>query len=364
MELALVHDYLYVYGGAERTLEQVHRIWPRAPIYTLLYVRDRLPESFRSLDVRPTWVDRLPARLLLQRLYAMLQPLAFGRLRIAGADTVLSLASFGAKAVPAPPGGRHVCYCYTPPRFLWGPFSGTDRARLPRLVRLASGTLERALRRWDLSAAQRVNRFITQSHYVAERIRRVYGRAAAVVPPPVEVERFAHVRPSDRGYFLIVARFEAYKRIDLAIRASARLGVPLHIVGAGVDERRLRTLAAGAPNVRFLGPLPDSAVVEQLAGCRALLFPGEEDFGLIALEAQAAGKAVIAYAVGGALDTVLPGVTGEFFHHPTAGALAEAIAAFRPDRYDPDVARANAARYAPVVFRERLRAAVEGDAAG
>lgn len=368
MELALVHDYLYVYGGAERTLEQVHRIWPQAPIYTLLYVHDRLPAAFQRLDVRPTWVDRLPARLPLQRLYAMLQPLAFGRLRISGADTVLSLASFGAKAVPAPPGGRHICYCYTPPRFLWGPFSGIERARLPRVLRVASGTLERALRRWDFGTAQRVDRFITQSRYVAERIRRVYGRAAEVIPPPVEIERFAHVRSDarsrDGAYFLIVARFEAYKRIDVAIQASARLGVPLHIVGAGVDERRLRTLAAGSANVHFLGPLPDRGVVEQLAGCRALLFPGEEDFGLIALEAQAAGKAVLAYAVGGALDTVLPGVTGEFFHHPSVDALAEAIAAFRPERYSPDEARANAARYAPPVFRERLRAAVEGDAAG
>ncbi len=130
MKLALVHDYLYVYGGAERTLEQAHRIWPGAPIYTLLYVRDRLPAAFQGMDVRPTWVDRLPARLRLQRVYAMLQPLAFGRLRVRGADTVLSLASFGAKAVPPPPGGRHICYCYTPPRFLWGPYSGIERQGL------------------------------------------------------------------------------------------------------------------------------------------------------------------------------------------------------------------------------------------
>ncbi len=162
------------------------------------------------------------------------------------------------------------------------------------------------------SLRQRVDRFITQSSYVAARIRRVYGRETCVVPPPVEVERFAKVRPRDEGYFLIVARFEAYKRIDLAIQACAGLGVPLRIVGAGVDEGRLRRSAAGAPNVRFLGPLPDEAVVEQIAGCRALLFPGEEDFGLTALEAQAAGKGVIAYAEGGALDTVLPGLRGSF----------------------------------------------------
>ena len=150
MQLALVHDYLYVYGGAERTLLEVHREWPRAPIYTLLYVRDRLPDAFRRMDVRPTWVDRLPWRLRLQRLYAMLQPLAFGGLRVAGADTVLSFASFGAKAVPAPPGGRHICYCYTPPRFLWGPASGIDQPtacrarcagpRTPSIARCGAGT--------------------------------------------------------------------------------------------------------------------------------------------------------------------------------------------------------------------------------
>ncbi|MGH2370930.1 MAG: glycosyltransferase, partial [Chloroflexota bacterium] len=347
MRLALVHDYLYVYGGAERALEHVHQVWPGAPIYTLLYIRDRLPQSFRQMDVRPTWVDRLPARLRLQRVYAMLQPLAFGRLRVPDADTVLSFASFGAKAVPAPPGGRHICYCYTPPRFLWGPYSGIERGRLSRPVRVVTAVLEAALRKWDCAAARRVDRFMTQSRYVAKRIRRVYGRDAEVIPPPVEVERFASAEPRDEGYFLVIARFEAYKRIDLAIEACARLGVPLRIVGAGVDEARLRHLAAGTPDVRFLGPLPDRDVVDQLAGCRALLFPGEEDFGLTAVEAQAAGKPVIAYGGGGALETVAPGVTGEFFAELTADALAGAIASFRPDRYDPGAARAHAARFAP-----------------
>ncbi|HEX2034593.1 MAG TPA: glycosyltransferase [Chloroflexota bacterium] len=362
MKVALVHDYLYVYGGAERTLEQVHQIWPTAPIYTLFFVRERLPNSFSRMDIRTTWVDRLPARLRLQRLYAMLQPLAFRRLRLGDADTVLSFASFGAKAVIPPAGGRHICYCYTPPRFLWGPFSGIERARLARPVRLASRALEASLRRWDYAAAQRVDRFITQSRYVAARIQRVYRRDAEVIPPPVDVERFAGITPRDGGYFLVVSRFEAYKRIDLAIQACARLRLPLHIVGSGVDEARLRRLAADAPTVRFLGALPDAAVVEQLAGCRAFLFPGEEDFGLTAVEAQAAGKPVIAYAEGGALETVLPGTTGEYFSPLTVDALAGVLATFRPQHYDPAAARANAARFAPQHFRERMRAAVERDA--
>ena len=189
-----------------------------------------------------------------------------------------------------------------------------------------------------------MDRFITQSRYVAERIRRVYGRGASVVHPPVDVARFAAVNPRDEGYFLIVSRFEAYKRIDLAIRACRLAGVPLRIVGAGVDGPRLRQIAAGtdgpgASAVEFLGPVPDAAVGPLLAGCRAFLHPGAEDFGLTAVEAQAAGRPVIAYTAGGALETVIPGLTGAFFDRPEAEALAETIAAFRAGDYDPATAR-------------------------
>ena len=360
--LAIVHDYLYVYGGAERALEEVHAVWPAAPIYTLLYVRERLPPSFRAMDVRTTWVDRLPARLKLQRLYAMLQPIAFGTLRVQRADTVLSLASFGAKAVAAPLGGQHICYCYTPPRFLWGPYAGIERATLPAPLRVGSRALEAVLRKWDFAAAQRVSRFITQSRYVAERIARVYGREAEVIPPPVNAARFAHLQPRDDGYFLIVSRFEAYKRIDLAIEACRRLGRELRIVGAGVDEARLRRLAGSSTPVRFLGALGDHDVDEQLAGCTALLFPGEEDFGLTAVEAQAAGKPVIAYGAGGALETVIEGLTGAFFHTLSAEALVATLQTFEPRAFDPAVCRKNAMRFAPERFRERLRAAVEARA--
>ena len=354
---SLVHDYLYVYGGAERMLEHVHRIWPAAPIYTLLYVRELLPESIRRMDVRATWVDRLPARARLQRIYAMLQPLAFAPLRPEG--DVLSLASFGAKAVSASAPRRHVSYCFTPPRFLWGPFSGIRRDRLAAPVRAAAGALEALLRRWDYAAAQRVDSFITMSRYVADRVQRVYGRTSEIVPPPVDVDRFLSLSAQPGDYFLAIGRFEAYKRFDLAIEACDRLRVPLRIVGGGVDEPALRRLAEGSPHVTFLGRLTDREVEAQLAGCRALLFPGEEDFGLTAVEAQAAGKPVIAYAGGAAGETVLPAITGTFFDRLTVDALASAIESFDPTTFDPEACRDNARRFAPEPFRARLKETVE-----
>ena len=357
MRVALVHDYLYVYGGAERSLAEMHAIWPQAPVFTLFYVRDRLPAAFRDMDIRPTWVDRLPGRRRWQRLYALWQPLVFGALRLQGYDLVLSSASFGAKAVAAPPGARHVCYCYTPPRFLWGYAPGTARDHLPRALRLGERPLRAALRRWDRAAADRVDSFVAISRNVARRIARVYERPAEVIYPPVQTDRFRQRAPAPGRYWLVVSRFEAYKRVDLAIAAANALQEELVIVGAGGDEPRLRRLAG--PTVRFLGYQSEAAVAELLAGCRALLFPGEEDFGLTPLEANAAGKPVIAYGAGGALETVVPGVTGSFFTEPTAPALAEVMTAFDPAQFDPAVCRRQADRFAPATFRERLQVHVE-----
>ena len=357
MRVALVHDYLYVYGGAERALAEMHALWPQAPVFTLFYVRDRLPAAFGDMDIRPTWVDRLPGRRRWQRLYALWQPLVFGALRLQGYDLVLSSASFGAKAVAAPPGARHVCYCYTPPRFLWGYAPGTARDHLPLALRLGERPLRAALRRWDRAAADRVDSFVAISRHVARRIARVYERPAEVIYPPVQTDRFRQRAPAPGRYWLVISRFEAYKRVDLAVAAANALQEELVIVGAGGDEPRLRRLAG--PTVRFLGYQSEAAVAELLAGCRALLFPGEEDFGLTPLEANAAGKPVIAYGAGGALETVVPGVTGSFFTEPTGRALAEVMAAFDPAWFDPAACRRQADRFAPATFRERLRVHVE-----
>jgi glycosyltransferase involved in cell wall biosynthesis len=356
---ALAHDYLYVHGGAERTLAVAHEIWPEAPIHTLLYLRDRLPaDPFGRMDIRTTWVDRLPARSRLARLYGLLQPLAFSGIRT-GADEVVSFASFGAKAIAPAAGGRHLCYCFTPPRFLWGLDRGTDLSGRGAAVRAADAVVRTWLRRWDRDAAARVTHFIAQSRAVDERIARVYGRrAGAIVYPPVAVERFA-ARPTARGdAFLAVARLEAFKRLDLAITACRRVGVPLRIVGTGVDAARLHALAEGDPLITFLGGRTDAEIAHEMATCRAFLHPAEEDFGIAAVEAQAAGSPVIAFAGGGAMETVIEGVTGTFFDEANTEALAAAIVGFDPARYHPDDARANAARFTPDRFRAALAAAV------
>ena len=365
MKRAIIHDYLYVHGGAERTLAQVHAIWPDAPIHTLLHLPDQFPPAFNHMPIQTTWVNRLPATSRLARFYSLLQPIAFSGLH-PNADTVISLASFGAKAVQPIRGGRHLCYCFTPPRFLWGLNRGTNLSGHVAPVQAIDAILIRWLRRWDRRAANRVTHFIAQSRYIESRIAQIYGRSSrAVVHPPVAVDRFlnqpdtahGHAGGND-GYLFAVARFEAYKRLDLAILACRRLRMRLRIAGSGVDEARLRTLAGDDPNIQFLGAISDETVAHELAGCRAFLFPGEEDFGLTAVEAQACGKPVIAYGVGGALETVVAGVTGTFFSEPTADALADTLESFKSTDFNPDDCRTQALRFAPDRFRTALRHAI------
>lgn len=357
MRVALVHDFLYVFGGAERALAEMHAIWPDAPVFTLFYLPHRLPSVFRRMDIRTTWLNHLPGLYRWQRLYALWQPLLFGALRLRGYDVVLSSASFGAKAVRGDAGTRHVCYCYTPPRFLWNYTPGTARDELHPMLRLAEQPVRAALRHWDRTAAGRMDSFVAISKNVARRIACAYHRTSEVIYPPVQTDRFRRITRFPGRYWLVVSRFEAYKRLDLAIAAANALQEDLLIVGEGRDEPRLRRLAG--PTVRFMGYKSDTVVAELMGGCRALLFPGEDDFGLTPLEANAAGTPVIAFGAGGALETVVPGETGLFFRESTADSLSETMKAFDPVVFDPEVCRRHADRFAPQVFRERLHAHVE-----
>ena len=304
MRVAIVHDYLNQAGGAERVVAALHRMYPDAPVFTTLLDADVVGEPLASADVRVSWMQRLPGWRRHFKAYLPLYPFAVRSFDLAGFDLVISSSSAWAKGVRVPDGAVHVCYCYTPMRWAWSFDDYVGRSELGPVARAAAGLVMGALRWWDVRSSRGVHRFVAISTEVAARIRRTYGRESDVVFPPVGVERFrADVPPED--FFLVVSRLNSYKRIDLAVAACTALGVPLVVVGDGPHRAALERLAG--PTVRFTGRLGDGEVARLFERCRALILPGAEDFGLTPLEANAAGRPVVAFGAGGALDTVVPG---------------------------------------------------------
>lgn len=331
-------------------------MYPQAPVYTSIYWPKALPEAYRSWDVRPSLLNRLPFIKQRHQLFLPLYPLGFESLDLGGYDVVLSVTSAFAHGVRTPPRARHVCYCLTPARFLWNYPSYIEREGVGRMARLALPPLVKRLRRWDRAAANRVDQFIAISRTVQGRIVEYYQRDSRIIYPPVRTDRFGEPRqPED--YFLVVSRLIPYKRIDLAVRAFNQLGLPLTIVGDGRDRTALEALAKS--NVQFLGYLPDEAVREQMAHCRALLLPGEEDFCLTPVETMAAGRPAIAYGIGGALDTIVEGQTGLFFHEPTPEALIEAVRRMEEYSFDPATLQRHARRFGVARFKRELGQALE-----
>lgn len=351
--VALVHDFLNQMGGAERVLLALHDLFPQAPIYTTIAAPERLVPRLRACDIRVSFMQRLPGVLDHHQAYLPLYPTAVERMDLHDYDLVLSDSSAFAKAAIARPGALNLCYCHTPMRFAWNFRHYAQGERIAPLARATLPPLLARLRAWDRATAARVDYFMANSPVVAGRIQACYGRAATVIPPPVAMERCAVTPVRARlPYFLIVSRLVPYKRIDLAVRACTDMKLPLRIIGAGRDRARLERLAG--PTVEFLGALPDAQVCHHLAHCRALLFPGVEDFGIAAVEAQACGTPVIAFAGGGALSTVIPGQTGLLFYEQTAEALMQALAVFQPTMFDPELLRQHAARYATPHFHARV----------
>ncbi len=356
VRVALVASWLTQYGGAERVLEVLHGMFPQSPVYTSIYRPQAMPAAYRAWDIRTSFMQRLPLVTTRHQLFLPLYPLAFERMTLRAYDLVISDTSAFAHGVHTPPGTPHVCYCLTPARFLWDYEAYVQREQIGRLARAVLPLVIRWLRAWDRAAAQRVTHFVAISRLVAQRIKHCYGRDSAIIYPPLNTQAFAPAHSHD-GYFLIVSRLVPYKRIDLAVQAFTRLGLPLRIIGDGRDRASLERMAG--PTVRFLGRLPDEAVKEQLARCRAFVFPGEEDFGLAPLEAMASGRPVIAFAGGGALETVVDGVTGTFFGEPTVEALAATVESFDDTRFDPVAIRRHAEGYDQAVFTEKLRSFVK-----
>ncbi len=355
MRVAFVHDYLTQLGGAERVLAAMLPLFPGAPLYTSLYDPRRLGGAFEGVDVRTTWLQRIPGAARAFRALLPLYPRAFEALDLRAFDLVISSTTSFAKGVLTRPDALHVSYINTPTRFLWYPQEYAEELT-PALARPLLRAVLPGLRRWDYSAAQRPQRIIANSDNVAARIRACYHRESDVVPCPVDVAAFA---PSESigDYYLVAARLLLYKRVALAIEACDSLSAPLVVMGTGPDEARLRRLAG--PRVRFVGRVDDAERRTLFACARAAIVPGVEDFGLVALEAAASGRPTIAFGAGGSLETVVEGETGSFFREATAGSLAAVLRTFDADAFDRGRLVAHAQAFSPERFRAQLRALIE-----
>ena len=356
MRVALAHDYLNQYGGAERVLEHLHALYPDAPIYTSMYDPDVMPRAYRSWDIRTSFMQKLPFVTTRHQAYMMAYPIAFESFDLGEYDVVISNSSAFCKGVVTGPSTLHISYCLTPMRWVWRYRDYVDRERLGGVARMLLPPLIHYLRVWDFGASSRVDRYVAISRAVAARIQKYYRRDSEIIYPPVDTEWFPEPGPPG-DYFMTVGRLTPYQRKDLIVDAFRELGLPVKIVGDGRDRARLQ--ARATPNVEFLGRVDDDALRDLYANCRGYLFPGEEDFGIAPVEAQAAGKPVIAYAAGGALDTVIDGETGVHFARQTPADLVAAVRRFESLSFDPARIRQNAERFSSAVFREQFLAFVE-----
>jgi glycosyltransferase involved in cell wall biosynthesis len=354
--------------GGEKCLEAICELYPEADLYTLIYRPGHLSPTIESMPIKTSWIQNLPGRQIYYRHLLPLFPAAIESFDFSGYDLIISSSHCVAKGAVTPSGALHLCYCYTPMRYAWDQFEqyfGSHRVGLAK--RLVIGRFIGRLQRWDAATADRVDSYVAISNYVAGRIRTYYGREAAVIHPPVDISFFSS-SAGGGGYYLMVNALAPYKRVDLAVEAFNRLGRELRIVGTGQDLDRLRRMAG--KNVKFLGWVSREELAAQYAGCRALIFPGEEDFGITPLEAQASGRPVIAYGRGGVRETVRPhggtdNPTGVFFETQDASSLAGALHYFEEHEGDfvADAIRAWALPFDRPRFKEQFAAFVEGERA-
>ncbi len=352
MKVALVHDWLNGMRGGEKVLEVLCELYPQADIYTLLYEPENISPAIREHRVITSFIQSLPQARKHYRNYLPFFPAAVEQFDLRPYDLVISSSHCVAKGAITQPGTPHICYCHTPMRYAWEQyheyFPDEKRGRLKRFfISLAISRL----RVWDTVSAGRVDAFIANSHHVARRIKKYYGRPAEVVHPPVEVERFRITREGG-GFYLVVSALAPYKRVDRAIAACNELKLPLTVVGSGPEKKHLQRLAG--PTVKFLEKPETEKLVELYAQCRAFIFPGEEDFGITPLEAMASGRPVIAYGKGGVRETVEEGRTGIFFDQPTPAALMQAIKASQTMVWEPEKIRSRAMQFNRSRFKQEL----------
>ncbi|MCB9078756.1 MAG: glycosyltransferase [Anaerolineaceae bacterium] len=369
MKIAIAHDWLNQMGGAENVLEQMVALYPGAPVFTTIYGPELMPDTYRRWTIKSTWLNRAPGVNRHHQPYLPLYPPAVSSMDFSGYDVILSNKSGFIHGLRHTSRQLHICYCLAPTRYVWDYDGYAQREGFGRWLGLAIAPAIKKLQQWDFRAAQPtpngqtkrpaagraqgVDHFIAISKDIQTRIKTYYGRDSVIIYPPVDTGRFRPAEGEPQGdYYLIVSRLIPYKRIDLAVQALSRLKRRLIIVGDGRDRAQLEQLAG--PTVEFKGRLPWDDVAKLMANCRAFLFPGFEDFGIAPVEAQAAGRPVIAFAKGGALDTVIEPETGLFFREQTVECLMAAVEQFETMAFDPVSARANAERFSNQRFKQQL----------
>lgn len=369
MKIALVHDYLNQYGGAERVLEVLCEMFPEAPIYTLLYDERMTGGVFKGREIHASFLQKFPFARRHHRIFPLLMPLAIEQFDLSYFDVVLSVSASFAKGIITKPHTKHINYCLTPTRFLWDDsHRRIDEFRYPWPIRKLVPFFITYLRMWDKEAALRVDKFVAISNFVKDRIKKYYNADAEVIYPPVETDKFAISRLLDE-YFLMVGRLVPYKRFDLAVKVFTAMNKPLWIVGDGPERKRLEKIAHQNPalsgkelssggqagsKIKFLGLVSDYRLPELYSHAQAVVFPQEEDFGIVPLEAMASGRPVIAYRGGGALETIVEGRTGIFFNDQTEIALAQAIGEYYQRRWEPELIREHALRFDKGNFKARI----------
>jgi glycosyltransferase involved in cell wall biosynthesis len=357
LKVAIVHYWLVGMRGGEKVIEALCELYPQADIFTHVYVAEKVSDTIRQHRVFPTFINSLPRAPRMYKTYLPLMPLALEQLDLSDYDLIISSESGPAKGVLAPPGALHICYCHTPMRYIWNMYHDYRR-NAGWLTRHVMPPIAHYMRTWDATSARRVDSFVANSATVAARIRRYYGADATVINPPVDTDTFTPVPSSELGdYYLMVGELVPYKRPEIAVQAFNRLRLPLRIIGGGEMLDHVRRLAG--PTVKVMGSQPLEVLKHHYARCRALIFPGEEDFGIVPVEAMASGRPVVAYGRGGALETVSAGISGIFFDTQTVEDLSIAIGRLAQMDLDPLNIAAHAKRFSRHVFLEKMREHIE-----
>jgi glycosyltransferase involved in cell wall biosynthesis len=357
MRVAIIHYWLVSMRGGEKVIESLCRLFPDADLFTHVYDPDAMSETIRRHKVTTTFINSLPFARRLYKQYLPLMPVALEQIDLRGYDLIISSESGPAKGVIPPAGALHICYCHSPMRYLWNMYHDY-RERAGFVTRMMMPLLAHYLRNWDAVSAMRVDHFIANSHTVAERIEKYYRRESKVIHPPVDVGQYQDVSEGEiEDYYLMAGELVAYKRPDLAIEAFNTMKRRLVVIGGGEMLAEARKLAG--PTITILGSQPFDVLKHHYAHCRALIFPGEEDFGMVPVEAMASGRPVIAFGQGGATETVAGGVSGLFFDEQSTEAIMRAVEKFEHMTFDPSAIRAHAQQFHPDRFASELMSVIK-----